>query len=89
MPLDTFGKTLDKLSICRCNCFSITPHDNAVPPFLSQAVYVSTGRALLVRAFDGSFDVTLTNVANAMILDIRAISIRTIGTTATNLIDLG
>ena len=57
-------------------------------PFLPKAVYVGTSGTLVVRAIDGSADVTFTNVANGTILDIRVTSIRSTGTAATNLIGL-
>ena len=88
MPLDTFGAVLDSLIAPARNCFSITPNDTAVLPFLPKAVYVGTSGTLVVRAIDGSADVTFTNVANGTILDIRVTSIRSTGTAATNLIRL-
>jgi hypothetical protein len=88
MPLDTFGAVLDSLIAPARNCFSITPNDTAVLPFLPKAVYVGTSGTLVVRAIDGSADVTFTNVANGTILDIRVTSIRSTGTAATNLIGL-
>jgi hypothetical protein len=88
MSLDTFGAVLDSLIAPARNCFSITPNDNVVLPFLPKAIYVGTGGTLVLRAIDGSSDVTFTNVANGTILDIRVTSVRATGTTATNLIGL-
>jgi hypothetical protein len=88
MPLDTFGAVLDSLIAPARNCFSITPNDTAALPFVPKAIYVGTGGSLVVRAIDGSSDVTFTNVPNGSILDIRVSSIRATGTTAANLIGL-
>lgn len=88
MPLDTFGAVLDSLIAPARNCFSITPNDTAELPFLPKAIYVGTGGTLVVRAIDGSSDVTFTNVANGTILDVRVTSVRATGTTASNLIGL-
>lgn len=88
MPFDTFSTVIDSLVAPARNCFSITPNDTAILPSLPKAIYVGTGGNLVVRAVDGTADVTFTNVANGTILDIRITSIRATGTTAANLIGL-
>jgi len=88
MTLDPFSTVIDNLIAPARNCFSITPSDSAVLPFLPKAIYVGTGGNLKVRAVDGTGDVTFANVANGTILDIRITSVRATGTTASNLVGL-
>lgn len=88
MPLDNFSSVLDSIIAPARNCFAITPNDTAQLSILPKAIYVGTGGNLVVRAVDGDSDVTFTNVANGSLLDIRVLSVRATGTTATNLIGL-
>lgn len=88
MSLDNFGSVLDSLIAPARNCFSITPNNAATLPVLPKAIYVGTGGSLVVRAVDGTSDVTFINVASGSILDIRITAVRATGTTAANLIGL-
>lgn len=88
MPLDNFSAALDSLIAPARNCFPITPHDITALPLLPKALYVGNGGNLVVRAIDGTSDVTFANVASGSILDIRVTAVRATGTSAFNLIGL-
>jgi len=88
MTLDNFGSVLDSLIAPARNCFSITPNDTVMLPVLPKAIYVGTGGNVVVRAIDGSSDVTFANVPSGSILDVRVTAIRATGTSASNLVGL-
>lgn len=88
MPFDTFDSALDSLIAPARNAFPITPDDLAALPSLPKAIYVGSGGNVVLRAVDGSQDVTFFGVASGSILDIRAKYIRATGTTANFLIGL-
>jgi hypothetical protein len=88
MPLDTFGAVLDSLIAPARNCFSITPDDTAALSVVPKAIYIGTGGNLVIRAIDGTSDVTFANVASGTILDIRVAAVRSTGTSAANLVGL-
>lgn len=67
MHLDALGAGFNSLIVPLRNCFSITRSDTAALPFLPKAIDENTGGALVVRAIDGSSDVTFTNVRNGPI----------------------
>lgn len=85
---DRFESQADSLSLPARDAFAITPHaTNEVNP-LPKAIYVGTGGTIVLRAADGTADVTLKNVASGQIVDIRARFIRAAGTTAADIVGL-
>jgi hypothetical protein len=69
-------------------CFAITPSDSQPLPQLTKALYIGEGGNLVLRSALGDTDVTFANVPSGYILDVRAISVRATGTTATAIIGL-
>jgi hypothetical protein len=88
MPFDNFDSALDSLIAPARNAFAITPNDATALPALPKAIYIGYGGSIVLRSVDGTQDVTLVNVANGSILDVRAKFVRATGTTATNMIGL-
>jgi hypothetical protein len=88
MPFDNFDSALDSLIAPARNCFPITPNDTANLVSLPKALYIGSGGNLVIRAVDGTQDVTFANLASGTILDVRALIVRATGTTAGNLVGL-
>ncbi len=88
MPFDNFDSALDSLVAPARNCFPIVPNDTANLPSLPKAIYVGSGGNVALRAVDSSQDAILFNLASASIIDVRAMIVRTTGTTASNLVGL-
>ncbi|MEM8977192.1 MAG: hypothetical protein AAGD43_34510 [Pseudomonadota bacterium] len=85
---DQFDNTIDSVVAPARQCFAITPDDVEPLSVLPKALYVGTGGDLVVRSIDGMEDVTLRNVPDGSIIDIRTIAVRSSGTTATDLVGL-
>jgi hypothetical protein len=88
MPFDNFESALDSLIAPARNAFPITPDDSAALPSLPRAIYIGSGGNIVLRAVDGTQDVTFFGVASGSILDIRPKYVRATGTTANFLIGL-
>jgi hypothetical protein len=68
--------------------FAIVPDDGNLLALVPRALYVGTGGALVVQACDDTAPVTLVNVPNGALLDIRAQKVMATGTTASNIVGL-
>lgn len=88
MPFDNFDSALDSLIAPARNCFPIVPNDTANLPALPKAIYVGSGGNVALRAVDSSQDVVFFNLASGSVIDVRAMIVRTTGTTASNLVGL-
>ena len=62
------------------NHFSVTPHDTDPQRVIPKAIRAGPGGTLVLRGVDASQDVTLVNVANGKVIEIRVSHIRSIGT---------
>lgn len=70
------------------NPFSVTPHDTNPLSVIPKAIRVGQGGTLVLRGVDASQDVTLINVANGEVVDIRASHIRATGTSCSAIVAL-
>lgn len=70
------------------NPFTVTPHDTNPLPIIPKAIRAGQGGTLVLRGIDASQDVTLVNVANGEVIDIRASHIRATGTTCSAIVAL-
>lgn len=88
MPLDKFDRAVDSVIAPARNCFSITPSDAGELVVVPKAIYVGEGGDVVVRAIESGSDVKFVNVRSGTILDIRILSIRATGTTASSIVGL-
>lgn len=70
------------------NPFAVVPHDTSPLPVIPKAIRIGQGGTLVLRGVDASEDVTLLNVANGEVIDIRASHIRATGTTCSGIVAL-
>lgn len=71
------------------NPFAVTPHDSNPLAVIPKAIRVGQGGTLVLRGVDSTQDVTLLNVANGEVIDIRASHIRATGTSCSAIVALG
>jgi hypothetical protein len=88
MPSNSFNNSPDSLIAPARHCFPVQPNDAATLPTLPKALFVGTGGNLVIRAVDSEEDVVFVNVPSGMILDVRVLSVRASGTTASDLVGL-
>lgn len=88
MMTDSFGSASDSLIAPARNAFAITPQDNTDLGAFTKAIYVGTGGTIVLRAIGSETDVTLSNVQDGSILDIRCSAIRATGTSASDIVGL-
>jgi len=88
MPSDNFSAYADSPTAPAGNCFTIVPADGAEVAVVTKAVYVGSAGDIVLRAINGSSDVTFKNVPAGSILDVRVRFLRATGTTAADLVGL-
>ncbi len=69
-------------------CFAISPHDIALLPLVTKAIYIGEEGDVTLRAKESDQDVTFRNLAAGSMLDVRAVAIRATGTTASAIVGL-
>ncbi len=85
---DPFNANIDSMLAPSRAPYAITPHDSNALATTPKALYVGTGGTVVLRGIDSAADVTLKNVANGQVLDIRAQFVRATGTTAADIVAL-
>lgn len=88
MSQDNFGAFSSSPVAPATAPYAVTPHDSNELTILPKALYVGTGGTLVLRGATGTGDVTLKNVANGQVIDIRAQYVRATGTTAADIVAL-
>lgn len=85
---DKFANDSDAVAAPSRSPFAVVPHDVNPLPVLPKALRVGQGGTLVLRGVDVTQDVTLLNVANGEVIDIRASHVRATGTTCTGIVAL-
>ena len=88
MPLDTFSGYADSPMAPAGRCFAVTPSDTLDLPRVTKAVYVGTGRDVVLLPAEDAGAVTFRNVPAGAILDVRVRAVRATGTTAADIVGL-
>ena len=88
MPFDNYAPNADSPSSPARDCFAIAPDDALELTAVTKAIYVGTGGDVVLRAVESVSDVTFRNVPSGAILDVRVAAIRSIGTTASDIVGL-
>ena len=84
-PFESYGNSITSPA---ADCFAIQPSDTQDLPSATKAIYVGTGGDIVLRAVNGSADVTFANTISGSIIDVRARAIRLTGTTASDIVGL-
>ncbi len=66
--------------------FAIVPSDSVILPGIPKGIYVGVGGDVTLRGIGSSADVTYRNLPDASYIAVRALYVRTSGTTASALI---
>lgn len=86
--MDPFGSTVDSPIAPAQNCFAVTPQDSAELPLVTKSIYVGQGGDLALLPLRGENTVIFRNLADGMLLDVRARKILATGTTAADIVGL-
>lgn len=88
MITDTFESASDSVTSPAQSCFAIQPSDSAFLQEVTKAIYVGKGGNVVFRTKRDSTDVTFMNVPAGIVLPVRAVAVRSTGTTAGDFVGL-
>lgn len=87
--MDAYNRLLDSVSNPARRTATVSTHNtNPLPDGAAKALFVGTGGDVKLRAVDDETDTTLKNVPSGSILPVRALYIRTTGTSAADMVAL-
>lgn len=83
---DKFATHADDAIAPSCAPYALVPSDTAPLPLIPKSIFIGTGGDVTLRGKDSAADVTYKNLPDASSIAVRAMYVRSTGTTASDMI---